>query len=75
MSPIKLTDSELDAVMRAAEPLEPHQRDAFLQAVAAELSHLGDQIGPGSVHRVVRQLQRQYFDPPALGHGDYAKYR
>ena len=34
MPPIRLSDSELDAVMAAARPLPVHLRDPFLHAVA-----------------------------------------
>jgi hypothetical protein len=66
--PIKLTDSELDAVMRAARPLSVDRRDAFLQQIAHELSSCGER-GPGSVHRAIRSVVRDYFDPPDLGGG------
>jgi hypothetical protein len=33
--PISLSDSELAAVMSAAAPLHPRERDAFLRAVIA----------------------------------------
>jgi len=48
--PLRLKDDELDAVYRAARPLEPHQRDAFLQRVADELANCPE-IGPGIVAR------------------------
>jgi hypothetical protein len=51
MSPLKLTDDELDAVLAAARPLDVGDRDAFLQAVAAALQSEG-KIGPGVVRRV-----------------------
>ena len=35
MAPIRLADSQLDAVLRAARPLRVGDRDAFLQDVAA----------------------------------------
>ena len=38
MPPIRLSDSELDAVMAAARPLPIHLRDPFLHAVAHALS-------------------------------------
>jgi hypothetical protein len=66
MPPIRLSDSELDAVMAAARPIAVERRDAFLQAVAAELR--GREVGPGIVHRVVAQVQREFFDPPDLSH-------
>jgi hypothetical protein len=64
MPPLRLSDSELDAVMRAARPIEPGQRDAFLHAVAHALS--GQEIGPGTVHRVVAELQRQFTLQPEI---------
>jgi hypothetical protein len=73
MSPIRLSDSEIDAVMRAAQPLEPSRRDAFLQQVAAALQ--GRQIGPGLVHRICAEAQRAHFDPPDLSGNQDSKYR
>jgi hypothetical protein len=54
--PLRLSDDELDAVMAAARPLARDQRDAFLHAVAHALS--GQEIGPGTVARTCRELQR-----------------
>jgi hypothetical protein len=66
MPPIRLSDVELDAVMAAARPLPVERRDAFLQAVAAELR--GREVGPGIVHRICAETQRAFFDPPDLSH-------
>jgi hypothetical protein len=75
MPPIRLSDSELDAVMAAARPLPVHLRDPFLHAVAHALSDR-NVIGPGTVHQVCRELQRQFFDPPDLSRSnDTSKYR
>jgi hypothetical protein len=73
--PIRLTDDELSAVMSAARPIAVERRDAFLQAVAAELC--GCEVGPGLVHRICAQVQRQFFDPPdlSMGVGRSSKYR
>jgi hypothetical protein len=62
---LSLSDAELEVVMSYAGPL-PHQSlGAFLESVAAELSKLDhDLIGPGTITRVCRLVQRQYFDPP-----------
>jgi hypothetical protein len=65
MPPIRLTDSELDAVMAAARPIAVARRDAFLQEVATVLSGCLE-VGPGLVHRVVSDVQRRHFDPPNL---------
>jgi hypothetical protein len=60
--PISLSDDELAAVMAAAAPIHPRERDQFLRDVAAELSkHL--EIGPGVVGRVTAKIQRQHLAP------------
>jgi hypothetical protein len=68
MSPIRLTDAELDAVLAAARPLAVEMRDPFLQAVAHALAGR-DVVGPGTVFTVCRELQRKFFDPPDLSVG------
>jgi len=63
--PISLTDSELTAIMNAAQPLHPVDRDRFLRAVAEAITALPE-IGPGSVHRAITELQKRYFVAPDL---------
>jgi hypothetical protein len=63
MRPLALNDNELDTVLAAARPLAPDLRDPFLRAVAHALSGR-DVVGPGTVHQVCRELQRQFWDPP-----------
>jgi hypothetical protein len=70
--PLSLSDDELAAVMQAAAPLPPRDREAFLVDVAGELANYPE-IGPGVVHRVVRQIQRQHL-APRMGHNIGAKY-
>lgn len=53
MPPIRLSDSELDAVMAAARPLPVHLRDPFLHAVAHALSDR-NVIGPGTASGLSR---------------------
>jgi hypothetical protein len=77
MSLIKLSDDELSAVMTAAAPINVERRNAFLQQIASELAKC-DEIGPGLIHRIVRETQRQFFDPPDLSvgaSGRTSKYR
>jgi hypothetical protein len=62
MPPIALTDAQLAAVMRAAEPLAPADRGRFLEQVAAALQDR--EIGDGLVGRVVAEMQRKFWDPP-----------
>jgi hypothetical protein len=71
--PFGLTDEQVHCIMEYAAPLE--QRSDFLAAVIQELSSFAD-VGDGSIGRVCRELQRQFFDPPNLsGANDASKYR
>jgi hypothetical protein len=63
--PIRLSDDELTAVMNAARPLAPRDRDRFLKAVAQAIAEL-PVVGPGSVHRAIHATFRLYFDAPDL---------
>ena len=59
MPPIKLSDSQLDAVMRGCAPLQPDARGAFLEAVA---EHLQDrEIGDGTVYLAIAKAQKEFF--------------
>jgi hypothetical protein len=64
MLPIRLSDRQLSAVMRAAAVLSPADRSPFLRAVAHELQ--GRTIGDGVVHRTIREVQGKFRVPPAL---------
>jgi hypothetical protein len=66
---IKLTDSEMEAILQAARPIPAHMRRGFLVAVADQLGQLGPVRGPGSSHRIIKMLAKSYFDPP-LGDPD-----
>jgi hypothetical protein len=63
--PIALSDDELQAVMDAARPLQPRDRDRFLRAVAHAIAEL-PVVGPGSVHRAIATVWRGYFNAPDL---------
>ena len=63
--PLRLTDDQLTAVMRAAQPLAVDDRGAFLQDVATALRD--QELGDGTVYRTIVQVQQKYFDPPTIG--------
>jgi hypothetical protein len=63
--PLRLSDSQLDAVFAASRPLQPGDRDAFLLELAAALAGIVDP-GDGDIARAIRQTQRRFFDPPEL---------
>jgi hypothetical protein len=65
MPPIRLSDSELDAIMNACRPLQPHARDRFLRRVAETIAALPER-GDGSVARAIRSVWREHFDAPDL---------
>jgi hypothetical protein len=48
--PLALSDSQLDQIMRLAQPLHPQCRDAFLRILAHEFQGRPD-IGDGELHR------------------------
>jgi hypothetical protein len=60
--PLQMSDDQLTAILRAAEPLQPHDRGPFLEAVAALLQ--GCEIGDGAVARAAREAQRRFLHPP-----------
>lgn len=73
-TPLGLTESEYDAVMRASAPLQGHQRAGFLEALAEELRNAGE-LGDGRVHRVIAQVQRKFWDPPLdIGYAHAGKH-
>jgi hypothetical protein len=73
MSPLKLTDDQIDQIFRAAAPLAPHDRDAFLRDVAERLSKTV--VGEGSVYKACVEAQRSFLDYPQFGSGHWAKHR
>jgi hypothetical protein len=68
MPPIRLTDSQITHIFSGARPLQPQDRDLFLQAVASLLAGIKDP-GDGDVGRAVRLAQKQFFNPPQLTDG------
>jgi hypothetical protein len=63
MSPIKLSDAHLSAVFDAAKPLPRASRDTFLLDLAAALQGQ-ENLGDGTIFRLIREVQRRHFDPP-----------
>ena len=58
--PLDFSDEEMTLLLTLAQPIEPAQRSAFLDAVAAAI---GEQAsGPGLVHQTGRRVQRGFLD-------------
>jgi hypothetical protein len=66
MPPLQLNDEEMTAVMQAAGPIHPRQRDDFMRTLSAELERYSV-VGPGLVHRLAADLQRKYVIDPQRG--------
>ena len=66
MPPLQLNDEEMTVLLTLAGPIDHQLRPQFLQEVAAELEakRQAGEIGEGSVHRLARQIQRKYWEPP-----------
>jgi hypothetical protein len=74
VKPLGVDDESYQIIMRAAAPLARGLRDLFLEDVASTLHTIGDP-GPGALYRLVRELQRKYWDPPIdVGHQRVGKY-
>jgi len=72
---ISLSEKQLDILMRAAEPLLPGDRVAYLQRVA-QLLHHQPELGDGLVSRCARQGQKEFWRPQDLSRAkDGSKYR
>jgi hypothetical protein len=65
MLPLSLSDEQMDCVMRAAAPLHPVDRSAFLQRIAERLPGV-EVVGDGLVSRIAREVQREFFRAPDL---------
>jgi hypothetical protein len=63
MPPIALSDEQLSAVFDAARPLPRASREAFLLDLATALQGQ-ENLGDGTVFRLIREVQRWHFDPP-----------
>jgi hypothetical protein len=61
---LRLSDTQLDGLMRLCQPLALHCRDALLRILAHELRGRCD-IGDGELHRIARHHQGQSPVRPA----------
>jgi hypothetical protein len=68
MSPIKLSEQQMSAVLAASYPLPADRRSAFLVDIARELAGLPEIGDDGALHRVIMTTQRRYFSPPIVDH-------
>jgi hypothetical protein len=64
--PPSFSDEQLAQIFRAAAPLNPAERVAFLEDLANMIrtNNYQGPLGDGLVYRAVREVQRRHFDPP-----------
>jgi hypothetical protein len=67
--PLELSDNEMALLTELAAPIDRRLRPDFLRAVAVELEARPSAIGEGAIHRIARQVQRQFWQPPQFGEG------
>jgi hypothetical protein len=65
--PLSFSSPQIDAVMRAAAPLDRQHRPDFLHFIVDQFPGRSE-VGDGELHRVVTIAQRKYLDPPDLSH-------
>ena len=67
---VQFDDDQLAAIFDACRPLTPARRSDFLAALATALDRMSsDQLGPSSMHRLIADLQRAFWDAPDFARG------
>jgi hypothetical protein len=64
--PFSLDDFELDQLKAATRPLAERHRGPLLRAVIDAYARCGER-GPGTLHRIIVEQQRKFYDPPWEG--------
>jgi hypothetical protein len=59
-TPLALSDAQITTTMGLARPLQPQQRTAFLEMIAAKLNGRRE-IGDGQLHPAVRRATAETF--------------
>src|SRR5262249_40632693 len=75
MPPLGFTDDEMDSLTALASALPPSSRHGFLQLVANKLSgYPSGARGPGLVHRIAAEAQRDFLKGGPIAVGAGGKY-
>jgi hypothetical protein len=63
--PLTLTEAEWAMLDALAAPIDKSRQPEFLSAVTTKLEAAGSAaVGPGTVHRTARTVQRDFWSPP-----------
>jgi hypothetical protein len=72
-SPLAVTDEQMTMIYRASDALLPQDQPAFLTTLATRL-RAEPIVGDGSIGRAIREVQRQYLQPPPKTEAHAPKY-
>ena len=72
-APLALSDAQITTIMQLSRPLQPDQRIAFVELLAARLNGRHE-IGDGQLYQLCRELQRELLDPPGHTNPSPSKY-
>jgi hypothetical protein len=62
---IALSDTQVDHILLVSRPLAPTERAAFMARLFEDLLNRREEVGDGELGRMLRDLQRRYFQPPS----------
>jgi hypothetical protein len=63
---LALSDAQINHILLTTRPLQPRERQEFMAQLLEDLLNRRDEIGEGELGRLLRDLQRRYFTPPAI---------
>jgi hypothetical protein len=76
MTPLSFTDEELNSLTNLASALPVPMRGGFLECVAAKLAiHAPELRGPGLVHRLGIEAQKEFLRGGMIAVGVSPKFR
>jgi hypothetical protein len=63
--PLALSDKQVDHIKFVSRPLPPRERTHFMAALLETLLNYRPHVDDGELGRLLRDLQRRHFQPPA----------
>jgi hypothetical protein len=70
---LALSDKQVDHILLASRPLQPRERREFMARLFEDLLNRREEIGEGELGRLLRDLQRRYFQPPSVDERETAR--
>ena len=65
-APLAVSDLQLSAILRAADPLAPPDRERFSSPSRTSCALSRSRSGDGSLFRMIKSLQREFSQPPRV---------